>query len=265
MELNLKGVRALVTGASAGIGKAIAEKLLMEGAKVAVCARTEKSVLGMKDNFKNADSRNVFVFRADVHNKNDAMVLVENTVECLGSVDVLINNSMGPSLDESDICDLDDSAWMDAFQGKLAGYMRLCRLAVPYMKDQKWGRVVNIVGLTSKYPSSTLARAGVTNAALTNYGHTLAQQVAKYNITVNTINPGFIETARFYDYLSVVSKEKDTDSERALARIRDLVPSMRLGRPDDVANLACFLSSDAASYITGAVIPVDGGLSRSVF
>lgn len=265
MELDLKGVRALVTGASAGIGKAIAEKLLLEGAKVAVCARTEESVLRMNDNFQSANSGKAFVFKADVHNQHDAKVLVENTVEFLGGVDVLINNSMGPSLDDSDICDLDDGAWMDAFQGKLSGYMRLCRLTVPYMKNQKWGRIVNIVGLTSKYPSSALARAGVTNAALTNYGYMLAQQVARYNITVNTINPGFIETARFYDYVSLVSKENNTDNERAMARILGLVPSMRLGKPDDVANLACFLSSEAASYVTGAVIPVDGGLSRSVF
>jgi 3-oxoacyl-[acyl-carrier protein] reductase len=239
VDLGLSGRTAIVCGASAGIGLAIAEALAAEGANVAMLAR-RRDVLE-----REAERIGALAVRGDVSDPADLQRLVERTLTAFGGIDILVNNSGGPP--RNAVLEMTDEQVEEAVELLLLSAIRLTRLCLPELERSGRGRVINIESSSVREPIDNLALSNSIRPGVVGWAKTLAREIGPKQITVNTIAPGRIDTAR----LTV----GDTES----------IPLKRFGQPREVADVVCFLASEAASYVTGTVIPVDGGLTRSLF
>ncbi|MBE9035781.1 SDR family oxidoreductase [aff. Roholtiella sp. LEGE 12411] len=264
MDLGLTGKVALVTGASAGIGYAISQKLAAEGCNLIICGRNTDRLEQAYQSLVNLPAK-IITFSADVQKATDSEKLTQNALNQFGKIDILINNSEGAKFSGAAIETLSDEDWRDVFERKLLGYIRMTNLVLPTMKSQKWGRIVNIIGTSGKEPSSRLIKSGVANAALINFTKSVATEVAKWNVLVNSVNPGIIDTPRHREYLEIFAQKENRNIDAIAQEIDNTIPVGRRGLSSEVANLVAFLSSECASYITGVTISVDGGLSTAAF
>lgn len=246
MDLGLSGRTAIVCGASQGMGLAIAEAFAREGMNVAMFARRRK-VLGVE-----AERLGALPVQGDVTNPQDCERLVERTLDAFGGVDVLVNNSGGPP--RGSALELDDETLEDAVALLLLSAVRLTNLCLPHLRKSPAGRVVNIESSTVKEPADNLALSNAVRPGVVGWAKTLSREVGPDGITINTIAPGRIDTERLAEVYPDGPSEEDLKT----------IPLRRLGRPDEIAAVVCFLASDAASYLTGTVIPVDGGLTRGL-
>ncbi|HAN74065.1 MAG TPA: short-chain dehydrogenase [Planktothrix sp. UBA8407] len=266
MDLGLKNKVALVTGSSAGIGFTIAEKLAEEGCNLIICGRNSQQLQEAYQSLIQAyPLQQVLSLSADVHQAEDSERLVQESLKKYGRIDILVNNSEGANFTENLIENLSDEDWLTVFQGKLMGYIRLTNLVLPRMKQQQWGRIINIIGTSGKEPSPRLVKSGVVNAALMNFTKSVARQSAASGVLINSINPGIIDTPRHREYLQVYAEKEGTTPDLIRQEIIKSIPMNRIGRSEELANLAVFLASECASYMTGITIPVDGGISASAF
>ncbi|MEA5536959.1 SDR family oxidoreductase [Crocosphaera sp. XPORK-15E] len=264
MDLGLKEKVALVTGSSAGIGYAIAEKLALEGCQLIICGRNQKRLEEAEQKLARFSGK-ILKFVADIQQEPDSKLLVQESLKQLGKIDILINNSEGAKFDNEAVENISKNQWNDAFSGKLMGYIRMTNLVLPTMKQQKWGRIINIVGSSGKEPSARLIKSGVANAGLINFTKAVATQVAPWNILVNTVNPGLIDTPRHQEFINMFAQQENKSVNYLVENINNSIPLGRRGSPDEVANLVVFLASECSSYITGVAISVDGGGSSSAF
>jgi 3-oxoacyl-[acyl-carrier protein] reductase len=246
VNLGLEGRTAIVCGASTGIGLAVAESLAEEGANVTMFAR-RRDVLG-----REAERLGALAVRGDVTDPRDLKRLVERTVEAFGGVDVLVNNSGGPP--PSRASDLTDDDVEAAVELLLVSAVRLTSLCLPHLRRSGRGRIVNIASSSVRQPIDGLALSNAVRPGVIGWAKTLARELGPDKITVNSIAPGRIDTERLQELYAGRSRADD------LAE----VPLGRFGRAREVGDVVCFLASDAASYISGAVIPVDGGLTRAL-
>lgn len=255
MEIRLDGRVALVTGGSRGLGLAMATEFAASGARVAAVAR-DQAVLDAAV----ADLDGVTGFTCDVRDADAIADLHELVVARLGSVDILVNNagtSAGGAFDE-----VTDSDWQNDLDLKLFAAIRLIRACLPAMKDQSWGRVINVLNIGAKAPGARTTPTTVSRAAGMALTKALAAEYAPHGILFNALNTGVLVT----DQWNRLHEERapGTDFDDFIAKTGSRVPVGRMGDPSEFANLACFLASDAASYITGTAINVDGGLSPVV-
>ncbi|WP_392535297.1 SDR family oxidoreductase [Nostoc sp. C117] len=264
MDLGLSGKVALVTGASAGIGYAISQKLAAEGCNLIICGRNAERLEQAGQNLAHFPVK-IISLSADVQKATDSEKLVQEALNQFGKIDILVNNSEGAKFSDVAVENLSDEDWTTAFEGKTMGYIRMTSLVLPNMKNQKWGRIINIIGTSGKEPSPRLIKSGVANAALINFTKSVATQAAKWNVLVNSVNPGIIDTPRHREYLEVFAQKENRNIEGIIEGIDNTIPIGRRGLSSEVANLVAFLSSECASYITGVTIPVDGGLSTAAF
>jgi 3-oxoacyl-[acyl-carrier protein] reductase len=264
MDLGLTGKVAVVTGASAGIGYAIVQQLAAEGCNLIICGRNQERLEQAARSLVDTPGK-VISLTADVQVTNDAEKLVAEAVKQFGTIDILVNNSEGAVFSLNPIEDLSDRDWETVFDGKLMGYIRMTNLVLPTMKSQNWGRIINIIGTSGKEPSPRLVKSGVANAALINFSKSVATQVGRWNILVNSVNPGIIDTPRHRAYLEVFAQQEGQTIEAIGTGIDRTIPLCRRGLSGEVANLVTFLASESASYITGVNIPVDGGSSTTAF
>ena len=246
MELGLTGRTAIVTGASAGIGLACAEALAAEDANVAMLAR-RRDVLE-----REAERLGALAVAGDVTSPADLSRVVDATLARFGAIDILVNNSAGPP--RTPAADLDPDAVEEAVALLLLSVVRLTNLCLPHLRASGRGRIVNIASSSVREPIPSLALSNSVRPGVIGWAKTLARELAPDGITVNSIAPGRIDTERIRDVYPEGPTAKD------LAEI----PLRRLGQPREVGDVVCFLASERAAYVTGAVIPVDGGLTKSL-
>jgi 3-oxoacyl-[acyl-carrier protein] reductase len=246
MDFGLKGRTAIVCGASAGIGLAVAESLAEEGANVTMFARTREALE------READRLGALAVRGDVTTPSDLEQLVERTVAAFGGIDILVNNSGGPP--RTSARDADAEAVEAAVELLLLSVVRLTGLCLPDLERSGRGRVINVTSSSVREPIDNLALSNAVRPGVVGWAKTLAREVGPLGITVNSIAPGRIDTERIREVYP------EGPSEADLATI----PLRRLGSTREIGDVVCFLASDQASYLTGAVVPIDGGLTHGL-
>jgi 3-oxoacyl-[acyl-carrier protein] reductase len=258
MDLGLKGKVALVTAASKGMGKACALGLAAEGARVAMCARNEGDLKAAVDEVKAQTKADVLGVPADVTKAEQVRALVTRVKDAFGSPDILIANCGGPPRGFFD--EFDDAAWHGAVEVSLMSTVRLIRAVLPGMRARKWGRILTIQSVSVKQPLSDLLLSNAVRPGVHGMMKTLAGHLGQENILVNTLCPGRILTDRLMGGL----KASGLSREEYLARQSADIPMGRVGTPEEFANVAVFLASERASYVTGTALQVDGGLVRGL-
>lgn len=261
MHLNLQNRVALITGGSKGIGLAMARHLGEAGARLVICARHEQTLSEARTALESAEL-DVLSVVADVSVPQDIEALVAAAHAHFGRIDMLVNNAVSSSQNAFDA--LSDEEWRHHIDVKLMGYIRCARAVLPHMKSQGWGRIVNVAGITARDVSAYRMTNGVVNAGVTNFTKHLAEQVGAFGVTVNAIHPGYTWTPRLESALEKwAALEGLTLAQVTALRLKE-IPVGRFIHPDDMAQLAVFLCSDAASAITGQAIAVDGGSGRAI-
>ncbi len=248
MELGLSGRRALVTGGSTGLGLSCAKALAAEGASVIVASRSaEKLTAAVAQLGDNAGW-----VAADVSDTDEVAGVVAQATERMGGLDILVANAGGPPPGTFATTELE--SYEPALRLNLMSTVAMCKAAVPAMQAQGWGRIVAITSLSVRQPMEQLILSNTARAGLTAFLKTLAREVAGDGITVNSLQPGQHKTARL---TSVYSEEQQVS-------LAATIPAGFIGDPDDFGQLAAFLCSDQARFVTGTAIPVDGGVDRGL-
>lgn len=262
MDLGLAKRVAIVTGSSRGIGKAIAHGLAEEGAKVTVCARNEDRLRKAAEEIETSTGTEVLPLRADLRNKESIESMVEATVEKFGRVDLLVNNTGGPP--PALFLKTTEEDWRESIDSLFMSTIHCCREVIPYMKEHRWGRIINMTSFAAKQPAKRLILSNAIRAGILGLTKTLSNELAQYGILVNAVCPGWTLTRRVEELAKSTAKEAGKTYEEVIAEWASEIPLGRLAKPVEIANLVMFLASDKASYITGAVIQVDGGFIKSL-
>jgi len=257
MDLGLRGCRALVTGASRGLGRACAEALIAEGARVFICARGREGIARAATEI-GAVGWSV----ADLSKAEDVDRVVAGAIAALGGLDILVTNAGGPPIGAFESAD--DGDWAIGYQLTLMSAVRLIRAALPALKASGRGRIVNLTGYGVKEPISDLVVSDALRAAVTVMAKTIATDLAPFGITVNDIAPGPILTDRLREIHAARAAATGISLEEQLERAAAELPVRRLGRPEEVGKLCAYLCSAHAGFITGQAIVVDGGHNRSI-
>lgn len=260
MEIRLDGRNAVITGGSAGLGKAMAKEFMASGANVAIVARRQEILDQAKTEIAAAGAGKVVAISADIRTAAECNRAYDAAVAALGPIDILVNNAgtsrRGPFLDIS------DEDWQEDFDLKVFSAIRLSRLVIPGMRERKWGRIINVLNSGAKTPPAEGAPTAVTRAAGMAIMKVLANENAEHNVLVNSLHVGKIRSEQW---------EKRHEKDPRGLSLEDWYdaegqsqPMGRLGLPEEFAAIACLLCSDKGSYVTGAAINVDGGLSKAV-
>ena len=258
MELGIASKVAIVGGSSKGMGKAIATKLAMEGAHVVICSRHGEELEAVATEIgKVVATDKVYPIEADLSVKDDVDRLMEDVTKQWGRVDILTVNLGGPPPGQP--TELSDEDWQNAFDLSFYSAIRLCRKALPFMRNQGWGRIISILSLSVKQPEDNLALSTVARTAVAAFMKTLSKEVAKEGITVNTVLPGSIETGRLQGVWEMQARFHRREMSQARNDRIALIPAGRFGLPEEVADLVCFLASEKAGFLTGLHLPIDGG------
>ncbi len=263
MDLGLTGKVAIVTAASRGLGRAVAFALAREGADVTIAARDPARLETTAQEIRQATGRTVLAVPADVSRAEDIDRIIAQTVERFGRINILVTNSGGPPA--GTFFDFADADWQRAFELLVLSAVRLIRGVVPYMRQQGGGRIVTITALAAKQPLDNLILSNSLRAAVVGLMKSLANELARDNILLNNVMPGRIYTERVQQ-LDAIRAQREGRSLEEVARLAEAqIPLGRSGRPEEFANVVAFLCSEAASYLTGVSIPVDGGWYRGLY
>ncbi len=263
MNLELSGKVALVTGASRGSGRAIALGLAAVGARVAVCARDRATLDEAATAAKAQGAADVLTVIADLSDLGAVRRTVGTTLDRFGRIDILVNNA--GAIRGGDFMKIPDDQWIEDWNLKLYGYIRMARAVFPVMQRQGGGRIVNVVGAAARNPTKTYLAGGAANAALVNFTKGLADLGAPSGILVTAVSPAATRTERWDALMKQQAEAAGKTPAEMQAEAERAYPLGRIARPEDVADLVCFLVSARASFLTGISITVDGGASRGVY
>lgn len=261
MELNLSGKTALIVASSQGLGFAIAERLVREGANVMISGRDEVKLKQKAGELELIGAGKVAFQKTDITSMEEIKQLVTKTIESFGSIDMLVNNAGGPPAGSFE--DLTDDHWYQAFDLNLLSYVRMIREALPYLKQQG-GKILNIASSSIKEPIPGLILSNTFRTGIVGLSKTLASELAPYNILINTIAPGRIATDRVKHLDQINADKQGINREAIELQVKEGIPLKRYGEPEEFANVAVFLLSDANSYMTGSSFLVDGGMIKSI-
>jgi NAD(P)-dependent dehydrogenase (short-subunit alcohol dehydrogenase family) len=262
VNTSITGKVALITGASRGIGKAIAMRFALEGARLAICARDEAALTATAAEIQSATHADVLTVKANMMKSNDIRRFVAAAIKKFDRIDILVNNAGSAHI--GGITDTTDEQWEYHIQLKLLGYIRMAREVIPVMRSQGAGKIISIVGIAGKEPGPLYMVPGVTNAALLNFTRSLSKELAHDNIQVNSINPATAATPLTEEMFTALAErtQKTVDElRRAAAQSLD----GGLIEPDDVAGAAIFLASESANGINGASLNIDAGKLAGVW
>jgi len=262
VDLGLRGKIALVTAASRGLGRAIAEALAAEGASLVICARGTEALEEAGAAIMRGSAGEVEMVAADVATDQGIARVWQHARDRFGRVDILVTNAGGPPSGPFE--SLEWNAWQQAVELTLRSAVELTRLVLPGMKERRWGRILNVTSIAVKQPVDGLMLSNSLRAAVTGFARTLANEVARYGVTVNNILPGYTRTERVEQLNAATAAREGITVDDVSRRIEAQIPMRRLGEPDEFAALAAFLASEQAAYITAQSIAVDGGWIRSV-
>lgn len=263
MDLGLSDRVALVTGASRGIGRAVALALASEGARVAMCARDTATLAAAAADIRAKSGAEVLPVAADLSTLEGVTRVTEVTGQHLGRIDILVNNA--GAIRAGDFLAIPDAQWITDWNLKLLGYIRMARAVFPIMQAQGGGRIVNIVGAAARNPTATYLPGGAANAALVNFTKGLADFGAKSNILVTAVSPAATRTERWGSLLEAEAKAQGKSVEQVRAEREGAYPLGRIALPEEIADLVCFLASARAAFLTGVCITIDGGATRGVY
>jgi len=254
MELGLKGKVAVITGSTEGIGKATAIRLAKEGAKVAICARNQDKLDRTAAEITQAGG-DVFAVAADISKAADIEKLMAAVIARFGHIDILVNNA-GTSI-RGKFLEVDDQTWSRDLELKLFGAIRCSRIALPHMKKQGGGRIINITTAGAKQPGAESMPTTVSRAAGLALTKALSKEFAGANILVNTVCIGKIKSGQHERRYT----KEGISADDYYGRMAKDIPLKRVGEAEEVANVIAFFASDAASYVTGSSLNLDGGIS----
>ena len=245
-----------------GIGKASASALAREGAHLAICARGKDLLEQVAGDITGETGREVLPIVTDLTREEDAENFVHTAAQHFGRVDILVNcagNSPGGSLQN-----LTEADWMQSLNLKFMGYVRTAKRVVPYMKERRWGRIINVIGNDGIKPIYFEITPGAANAAGINFTLAIAEELAPHGITVNAVNPGPVDTDRWWGLVRTMSREMGTTEEEAQQRAVRSIPIGRLCTSEEVADMVVFLASERSTFVTGASISLDGGQRKAI-
>jgi len=255
MDLQLSGKKALITGGSRGIGKAIARQLALEGVECTICSRNKETLEKAANELRAETGRNIYTVVADMGSLESIQNLVEQAAEAMNGIDILVNNGARVSGgDPEDFNEVSDELILKDFQEKFLGYFRCTRAVAPYMKKSGWGRVINLSGTAAR--NGGAISAGARNVSVVHLTKTSSMELGKYGINVNAVYPGITETE---------TTKNRFPNEEDLHKIAEENAIKRLVKAEDIANVVAFLASPLSIAITGEALSVNGGAGSSVY
>ena len=263
MNFGIRDRVAIVAAASSGLGKATALELAAEGARVVINARNEEQLQNAANEVRSTTGSDVLTIPGDVTNEADVNRLISETKNRFGSIDILVANAGGPPAGFLD--DFDAQHFRDAVELNLISTINLCRLAVPHMRERRWGRIIAITSIAAKQPVENLILSNTARAGVLGFLKSLSQQIAADGITVNTVCPGYHLTERLKSLSTSIAQKEGVNVEEVYARWAASTPMKRIGDPREFGAVVAFLCSERASYLTGTVIQIDGGAYRALY
>lgn len=262
MDLGLTGRTALVTGASKGLGRAVAERLAAEGASVAINARSADTLAATADEIAEATGRRVIPVPGDLTSESFCNELVEKTAAAFGRLDVLIANAGGPP--PGGVDSFRPDAYRAALELNLMSTVQLVLAALPHMRQNGWGRIVAITSVSVKQPVRGLLLSNVARPGVVGFIKTISQELAPEGILCNVAAPGFIHTDRVKSLFETRAEAEGTTSKAVQDSVAAGIPMKRIGKPEEFASAVAFLASESASYVTGHTFQIDGGLVQGL-
>lgn len=263
MDLGLRGKVALITGASRGIGRAVAQTLITEGCRVAICARDGERLRAAVHDLSHGKTGGVIGVPTDVTNEAAVKNFVAAAHKTFGRIDILVNNAgthLRGTVDTTTLDVLDRQ-----LRDKVFGFFAMIQAVLPIMRSQKDGRIVNVIGQAARHPHPDRFPSGVTNAACMALTKSVADAVARDNIRVNAVCPQYIESELLASLIDKEMRERKVDRAIASGGFSRANPLGRTGTPEEVADLVAFLASDSANFVAGSAVSIDGGYHRYVF
>ncbi|ULC60486.1 SDR family oxidoreductase [Flaviramulus sp. BrNp1-15] len=260
MDLNIKNKNALVCGSTQGIGKATALGLAQEGVNVTLAARNREKLKAVLEELPKDGNHSYIV--ADFSNPRDLQEQVIKFIEKNHGFHIVINNTGGPRSGDILTASLDE--FDNAFTQHLKCNHVLAQATIPFMKEEGFGRIVNIISTSVKEPIAGLGVSNTIRGAVGNWSKTLATEVGAFGITVNNVLPGFTETERLTEIIKIKANAAGSSLEQMAEIMKNYAPAKRFAKPEETANVITFLASEAASYVNGINVPVDGGRTKSL-
>ncbi|HUR36961.1 MAG TPA: SDR family oxidoreductase [Terriglobales bacterium] len=262
MDSGLKNKTVLVCGASQGIGRAAAQAFAAEGANVAICARTEKTLQSAAASIRTATGFEVTPYVTDVSSPDSVSELVQSVIKKFGRVDVCVANAAGPP--PRTFFNSSNEDWRKAIDMNFLSVVYLAREVLPLMQKNKWGRFITITSTSVRQPVPDLLLSNSVRPAVVGLMKSLTQEFGRDGITFNNVGPGYTTTERLSELAAGRAKAAGVTEQDVFDRMASEVPLRRLGKPEEIADAIVWLASERASYITGQTILVDGGIYKGM-
>ncbi len=259
MDLGLHGKVAIVSAASRGLGYAAAEALAREGAKLVIFSNNKENIKRASEKIRTITKTEVVPVVADLYDSETMNNVIEKAISEFGTIHILVTNAAPPPPGYANEIKNDD--WIKQFEQIFLSAIKLINLSLPHMIQQNWSRIINILSVTVKQPIDNLTISNSLRLALAGFSKTLTLQVKGKNVTINNVAPGYIMTDRVKELIKIRAEKTGKSEEEVSKEISQGIPLGRIGKPEEFGNLIAFLASEKSSYINGATITIDGGLS----